>query len=133
MRKSVVQRVLSSLVVACLPACGPQTAPELAPGATDGAPLEILPGASVEIPSLGTGWSVPGEKYAGRCIVAPFKRLPAADAASTLRVSSMIDGEKAQAQLGLGVGLKAHFGIASASLQAQAASAMTKDAFSSVW
>ncbi|HET6344859.1 MAG TPA: hypothetical protein VFH51_07990, partial [Myxococcota bacterium] len=67
------------------------------------------------------------------CIMAPLKRLPAADAASTLRVSSMIDGEKAQAQLGLQVGVKAHFGIASASLQAQAASAMTQDAFSSVW
>jgi hypothetical protein len=99
----------------------------------DQAALEILPGAALEIPAIGTGFSAPAERYMGRCVVGKVVHLPAADAAATLKVTSMLDGEKAQQQLGFQLGAKAHFGIGKGSLQAQAASAMTRDAFSSVW
>lgn len=123
---------------ASLAACG---APSdgAAPGALDTtpssleAPLELLPGAALEIPSIGTGFSAPAEKYMGRCVVGDITQLVAANAAATLKVTSMLDGDKAQQQLGFELGAKAHFGIGQGSLQAQAASAMTRDAFSSVW
>lgn len=82
---------------------------------------------------MGTGFNTAAEKYMGRCIRGQMRTLPWADTAATLKVTSMADSDKAQQQLGFELGSKAHFGIGRASLQAQAAASMTRDAFSSVW
>ena len=94
--------------------------------------VEIVPGASPVIPSLGTGWSRVGEKYMGRCVFGSTRRLPR-DVGGTLKISSTLDGVAAQRQMGFDLGSRAYFGIASASLKAQAASSMNQDAFSRVW
>ena len=95
--------------------------------------LEILPGASAVIPSLGTGWSTIAENYMGRCISGSVRKVPIFDAAGTLKVTSNLDSHKAQQHMGFALGARAHFAIASGSLKAQAAAAMTQDAYSSVW
>lgn len=95
--------------------------------------VEIVPGASPVIPSLGTGWSRTAEKYMGRCVFGKTRRLAGTDVGGTLKISSTLDGVAAQHQMGFDLGSRAYFGIASASLKAQAASSMTQDAFSRVW
>ena len=123
----------SMLGIAATAGCG-KPLPQGADNASaDNKNLEILPGAASIIPSLGTGWSTLAEGYLGRCIAPASKQLPSQDAAATLKISNTLDAEKAQQHMGFQIGAKAHFGIGSASLKAQAASAMTRDAFSSVW
>jgi hypothetical protein len=124
------------LALLALLACAPETAhlsaPDLHADQT-AAPLEILPGASAVIPSLGTGWSTLAEDYMGRCVSGATRRLTVFDAASTLRITNNLNAEKAQQTMGFGAGARAHFGLGSGGFKAQAAAALTQDAFSSIW
>ena len=136
MRVTMRLFVRFSAIVATLclfEACGDGTSNEL-PDAAAGRDrlVEIVPGASPVIPSLGTGWSRVGERYMGRCVFGSTRRLPR-DVGGTLKISSTLDGAAAQHQMGFELGSRAYFGIASASLKAQAASSMSQDAFSRVW
>jgi hypothetical protein len=131
-----VQKTFGLLALLAIQACAPEAAQisTTQPTAEQTAsPLEILPGASAVIPSLGTGWSTLAEDYMGRCVSGATRRLSVFDAASTLRITNNLNAEKAQQTMGFGAGARAHFGLGSAGFKAQAAAALTQDAFSSVW
>ncbi len=109
------------------PSASVRTAPQ------EAQPLEILPGASAVIPSLGTGWSTVAEDYMGRCVAGTSRRLPSTDMGSSLKITNNLQAAKAQQSLGFGLGTRAHFSIGTAAFKAQAAAAMSQDAFSHVW